>query len=551
MIKSLEIVNYAIIDKINISFDKGFVIITGETGAGKSIILGALSLLMGQRADNSVVRDKSKKCIVEAIFDVSNYFLKTIFEKNELDYWENTVIRREITPDGRSRAFINDTPVNLSVLKDISQYLIDIHSQDEKIKLNSDDYQTEVLDLFVGNKSNIENYRKLFLNFKSLKSEIEQLVDKIKKANADRDYYQYQFELLQKANLKENEQEELEKEQEQLSHIEDIKNSLNIICSLTEDENFNILNHLKDAYRAAQVVDKYINEEINFSERLNNLIIELKDISHEAERINQKLIFDPERLEAVNNRLDLIYTLEKKFGVNSINELIVLKENLQKKLVEIDNFDEKLDALQRQFNDIKTQLELMAQEVSKKRVEGKSTFEENIKSILQNIGMSNVIFEVKIEKLQNYTNNGNDKVEFYFSANKNILPQPLSKIASGGELSRVMLAIKYIVSQKQNLPTIIFDEIDTGVSGEVARKMGDLLYDMSKNMQIINITHLPQIAAKGHTHLFVYKINNEQGTWTNVRKLTDEERIFEIAKMLSGENPTQAAIENAKNLLKL
>ncbi len=549
MITSLVIKNYALIDNLNIDLEKGFSIITGETGAGKSIILGAMSLILGQRADTSVINDNSQKCIVEAIFDVKNYNIKKFFNDNEIDYFKKTIIRREISPEGRSRAFINDTPVNLSALKKITENLIDIHSQHDSLELNKSSFQTEAIDLFSNNSQTLKKYQQNFNKFKKLNTELSDLQEKANKQKADSDYYQFQFDQINKANLNENEQEELEKEQKKLSHTEEIKSNLSKINFLLENDEHSTIGMLKDAAKSAENILNYLPKAQEISDRLESALIDLQDLANESEVINNDLELDPERLEFINSRLDTIYNLQHKFNVSSVKELLKIKNDFSDKIDQISSFDEKIVQKKIEIKNIKQKLVKLANQLHKKRTENKKPFENKIVSLLENLGIPNAKFTVEINKIDNFTSLGTDAVLFLFSANKNSQQQPVNKIASGGELSRLMLSIKYIISKSKTLPTIIFDEIDTGVSGEIAAKMGILLKKMSENLQIINITHLPQIAAKGNNHFLVYKKEKSDKTNTQIYKLNYKQRINEIAKMLSGTNITKSAIENAKELL--
>ncbi len=548
MLKTLRIQNYALIDQVSVDFNPGLTIITGETGAGKSILIGAIGLLTGARADTSILKDKEQKCIVEGIFDISKYGLKEFFEQNDLDYEDVTIIRREITPQGRSRAFINDTPVNLKTVKDLSAYLIDIHSQHDTLLLNNPNYQLDVIDAYAGNSVFLENYSKEFKKYKQLKNELDQLKQQIAKEKADLDYYQFQFDQLENAKLQEGEQKELEEEQQQLSHIEEIKNALGQILFILSDEETGVNDKVRIAQRTAEEIQDYLPAAKDFAQRLESVYIELQDLASEVEVNFNDIDYNPERLEQVNERLDLIYELEHKFNVDSVEELLKIKDELEQKLLNINNYDEYLAKLEKELNQQLEKVQKLANELTQRRIGSITVFEKEIMQLLHNLGMPNAVFQAKIEKTE-LTATGHDKITFYFSANKKVDMQPISKVASGGELSRLMLAIKYIVSQSKTLPTIIFDEIDTGISGEIADKVGQLIKKLSKNIQVIDITHLPQIAAKADTHLLVYKHDTEKGTITNIRVLTEDERVREIAKMLSGEHITQAAIEHAKSLI--
>lgn len=549
MISSLFIKNYALIDSLNIELSKGLSIITGETGAGKSIILGAMSLILGNRADTSVINDSEQKCVVEAIFDISNYKLEKVFKKNEIDYFEKTIIRREISPEGRSRAFINDTPVNLSTLKEISKNLIDIHSQHDNLELNNTEFQTEAIDLFAKNIHTLERYKEIFKKYNSLQKELKDLEELAGKEKADFEYYQFQFEQIEKADLKSNEDKELEIEQKQLANTEEIKVNLSKINFLLSNEDNSIVDMLKEASKSAENILPYLSQAKEIFDRIESASIDLQDLANETDVLDSDLELDPERLEFVNSRLDTIYNLQHKFNVSSIDDLLKLKDDFAEKLEQISSFDDQIEQKKVEIEQTKKELTELAEKLHNNRISGKKTFEHKITYIVENLGMPNIKFVVDIQKTNKFTNTGIDNINFLFSANKSSAPQSITKIASGGELSRLMLAIKYIISQSKKLPTIIFDEIDTGISGEIASKMGALLRKMADNLQIINITHLPQIAAKGHHHYFVYKDDSAQKTTSHIRQLSDEERITEIAKMLSGTNISESALQNAKELL--
>ncbi len=549
MITSLVIKNYALIDELNVDLQKGLTIITGETGAGKSIILGAMSLILGNRADTSIINDKTKKCVVEAIFDVSNYNLKRLFAKNEIDFFDQAIIRREISPEGRSRAFVNDTPINLSVLKEISSKLIDIHSQHDNLALNSTAFQTEAIDLFAKNTSLLKTYQATFETYKKLNKELAYLQENAKQEKKDFDYFQFQYEQLEKADLKLNEEDELVNEQKQLVHTEEIKSNLSRINFLLNNDENSVLDILKDATKSAENIVDFLPQAKEILERLETASIDLQDLANETDVLDNDLELDPERLEFVNSRLDVIYDLQHKFNVSTVKELLDLKDEFEQKLEQITSFDEKIEQKQKEISENKQKLSQLSKDLHDRRISAKKIFEEKITYIVENLGMPNTKFIVNIEPANDFTSTGTDQISFLFSANKSAEPLPIIKIASGGELSRIMLAIKYLISKSKTLPTIIFDEIDTGISGEIAAKMGLLLNKMADNLQIINITHLPQIAAKGHHHFFVYKDDTAEKTISYIRKLSDNERITEIAKMLSGEKITDSAIQTAKELL--
>ncbi len=551
MIKSLKIQNYALIENLEIQIDGGLTIITGETGSGKSIILGALGLIMGQRADLTVIQNPEKKCVVEAIFDVSKYNLKAFFDKADIDYFDTAIIRREISAEGRSRAFVNDTPVNLSTLKEITTALIDIHSQHDTLELNNYIFQTETLDLFAKNQQILEKYQTIFSQYKKTVAELETLEQSAQQQKNDYDYFQFQFNQLDEVNLQPDEQEELENEQMQLSHTEEIKQNLSKINFLLDNDDVSIISMLKEALKSAENITEFLPQATEIAKRLESDLIDLQDLSTETQVIEADIDVNPERLEYVNTRLDTIYKLQHKFNVQTIDELLKIKDEFQQKLLEIDSFDEQIEQEKQQISKLKQQLTELAEQLHSRRTAVKEKFERQIVKLVTGLGMPEAKFMVDIATIADFTNFGTDKVAFLFSANKNTVPQLIGKIASGGELSRLMLAIKYIISRSKTLPTIIFDEIDTGISGEIADKTGLLLKAMAENMQIINITHLPQIAAKADSHFLVYKDSSGDKTISHIKKLSDNERIMEIAKMLSGANISENAILNAKELLDL
>ncbi len=550
MIKSLLIQNYALIDNLNINLDKGLTIITGETGAGKSIILGALSLIMGQRADTGVIQNPNKKCVVEVFFDVSKYNLRRIFEQYDIDYFDSSIFRREISPEGRSRAFINDTPVNLSILKHISSKLIDIHSQHDTLELNSASFQLEAIDLFAKNKNILSEYEKIYKKYRKSLKELEELKQTARKDKADFDYIQFQYDQLAEANLIQGEQAELEAEQKKLSHTEEIKQNISRINKLLNSDEVSIISMLKEAQKSAEDIVAYMSKASEFSERLESALIDLQDLSVDTEVVENDLDIDPQRLEFINERLDVIYNLEHKFNMSSIEELLKLKDDFEQKLLQINSFDEQISSQEKIISDYNQQMNELSAELHEKRVKNKEKFEKKIENLVSDLGMPNARFIVSIEQTEEFSSKGKDKIFFLFTANKNTREQSITKIASGGELSRLMLAIKYVISESKTLPTIIFDEIDTGISGEIADKMGILLRKMSQNMQILNITHLPQIAAKANSHFKVYKDDKAEKTISYIKELLPQERVMEIAQMLSGSNITNSAIENAKELLR-
>jgi len=550
MIKSLYISNYALISELNIDFDNGFSTITGETGAGKSIILGALSLILGQRAELKSIKNDEEKCVIEAVFDISDYkYLDKLFIDNDLEKENNLcIIRRELFASGKSRAFINDTPVSLIILKELSNKLIDIHSQHDNLLLSHESYQLEVVDTIAQNVDLQQVYSDSYVLWQSQLNELKKLEQIASKQASDLDYLQFQFKQLSEANLFANEQEELEQEQETLSHSEEIKTELNNVQILF-DEDQSVLPMLKDVLAALTHVKTYISVGNNWLDRIQTAYIELKDIKLEITAFSEKVEFNPSRLEWVENRLSELYTLQKKYKVASVSELISIKDDLEKQLLRIENYDEELHALKTKIADTHNQLTINASKLTNSRIAAIAPIEDFLMNQLIQLGIPNIQFQVLISKLSNFTIRGIDEVQFLFSANKNRPVQPVQLIASGGEISRLMLSIKYLVAHKSDLPTIVFDEIDTGVSGEIAHRMGEIMHNMSKTMQVITITHLPQIAAKSKNHYRVFKDESGFHTQTYIQKLSDEERVQELAQMLSGKILTAASLQNARDLL--
>ncbi|MBN1185935.1 MAG: DNA repair protein RecN [Bacteroidales bacterium] len=550
MLESLSIRNYALINELDIIFKPGFSIITGETGAGKSILLGAVSLIAGQRADTSVLLDKNSKCTVEGVFNIANYDLKSFFSDNDIDFDEYTIIRREISNTGKSRAFINDTPVNLQQLKELGDYLIDIHSQHETTKLNLPAYQLNALDVFAGTQDILTEYKRLYYDYTSELAEFERRKADAEKLKSDLDYFQYQFDQLENAKLIIGEENELEEEQEVLGHTEEIKENLSAIDYMLLQEEQSVISRLKESTDRMGRIAGYYSKVKDVFERIQSVYIEIKDLANEIENLNEEVHFDPQRFQFVNERLDLIFSLLQKHNVKSIEELISFKNQLQKKIDIIMNYDTNLEQLSRALELKKKGLLGYAVKLTEKRMSVISKVEESISTMLIQMGIPNARFKVEREAYNDFTSTGMDKVTFLFSANKQSALEPVSKVASGGELSRLMLSIKSIIAHSIALPTIIFDEIDTGVSGEVADKVGVIMKNMSENLQVINITHSPQIASRGKYHYLVFKEDVENKTITNIKQLNEDERIIEIAKMLSGEEITEAAMSNAKELLK-
>lgn len=550
MLKTLSIQNYALIKDIRIDFNGGLSIITGETGAGKSILLGALSLLIGQRADTSVLFDTSRKCIVEGTFTISAYGMNGFFTENELDYADETTIRREITTDGKSRAFINDTPVNISLLKMLGDKLIDIHSQHENLYLENPAFQLEILDTIASQTKTLQLYRENYQAYRKLINEFETLKETNEKQKSDLDYLQFQYSQLFEARLKDGENEELEAEYQTLSHAEEIKLHLGFISETLSGENNSLIVSTKECISHLQKIKDIFKQSSEYLPRFENILIELKDIYPALDRMAITIEDNPERLEFVKQRLDLINSLLQKHKLSTIPELISLKEKLSREINSIVTADEKLIQLQKEIVLQKAELTKIAAELTGKRKLSAPGLEKRVQDILYQLGMPNAVFAADLSQTPDFTPTGTDKIRFLFSANKQSAPQEISKVASGGEMARLMLSIKAIVAQSMALPTIIFDEIDTGVSGDIADKMGNIIGNLASFTQVINITHLPQIASKGRSHYLVYKQDQQEFTYTHIKLLTPNERITEIAKMLSGEQLSDAAINNARELLK-
>jgi DNA repair protein RecN (Recombination protein N) len=550
MLKSIFISNYALISTLEINFQPGLSVLTGETGAGKSIILGALSLILGQRADNKSIKKEEDKCVVEAVFDISAYkHLDDFFETNELDHdVYHCIIRRELTANGKSRAFINDTPVALTVLRDLTSRLIDIHSQHENLLLSNASYQLEVLDTVARNNELLQEYRESYLVWKADEKTLEKLKADSAKAASETDFIRFQFNQLQEAKLIPDEQQELETEQETLSHIEEIKTELNKITGLLDGEQGSLL-QLKESVAAMSKIAKFVTEGDTKLERIQAAYIDLKDLTQELILLQESLDYNPARLEETENRLSELYSLMQKFKVNSVEALIEKRDSFGTQLQHIDSFEEEIERLEKKLAASFTHLQKYALLLTESRASQIATVEQYMIQQLSQLGMPNIQFKIRLIPIQQYTENGIDQVEFLFSANKNREMQRVEEIASGGEVSRLMLAIKSLIAGKSDLPTIIFDEIDTGVSGEIAHRMGEIMLQMSRTMQVITITHLPQIAAKGEHHFRVYKDDSGQQTETYIQRLSATERVDEIATMLSGKVRGEAAIQNAKELL--
>ena len=549
MLAKLFVQNYALIKELDVEFENGLTIITGETGAGKSILLGALSLILGTRADTTVLLDKNEKCIVEGIFRIDEYDLQDFFVSNELDFEPMTTLRREINPAGKSRAFINDTPVTVNLLKELGDHLIDIHSQHQTLMLSDNSFQMNIIDSFAGTGKLKDEYRQAYYHFLTLKKEFAGLKEQSDKNRSDLEYFRFQFNQLEEAKLKSGEQAELEAEQELLAHTEEIKTALSESVRLFTEDDTSILSMLREVKSNIGKIRSFLPDTEDLLKRAESSLIELDDLAMEIEKLAFSIEADPQRLKRVNERLDSLYSLIQKHRVKNLEELIIKKEEISNLINSIAGSDERLATLETLLEDETRKLKLISGEISKKRRSVLGEIESKITGILKQLGMPNAKFRISLTELRDFTSSGTDQADFLFSANKQIAPENLARIASGGELSRVMLSLKSLLTKNNNLPTIIFDEIDSGVSGEVADKVGQILSGMGKYMQVVNITHLPQVASRGTRHYHVYKDDTADSTFTRVKLLTHEERILEVARLLSGSEVTETAIKNAKELL--
>ena len=549
MLTRLSVLNYALINELSIDFHRGLNSVTGETGAGKSIILGALGLIIGNRADLSVLKNSDEKCIVEGIFEIGNYNLEHFFEENDLDFDPSTILRREITPSGKSRAFVNDTPVNLKTMRNLALQLIDIHSQHQNLELANQKFQLSLVDT-VSNSAGIKkDYGKTYSEYLSLQHNLARAKEKSDKAQADLDYFQFQFNQLEEAKLAADEQEKLETELEKLTHAEEIKSALLSVQELLDGERFSVIQNLKEGRKLLEAIREYISEAPQLAERLESSLIEIKDILDEASGLAETTEFDPSRIELVNDRLTLIYNLQQKHHVSTVSELLELKDSFDEKINQVAGYEEEIDLLQKQLAASKKMLEQYAGKLSEVRKNSFKKIEEAVVHDLKQLGMPKSKFQIVHKDLPDFGQDGKDSVAFLFSANVDMKPADISKIASGGEMSRLMLAIKNLLRSSKALPTVIFDEIDSGVSGEIALKMGNILKNFSSSTQIINITHLPQIAAKGDAHFLVYKYEKENKTYTSVKALKNDERVEELAKMVGGETLSDTTLQTARELM--
>ena len=551
MLTHISIRNYALIERVEVDFISGFSVITGETGHGKSVFLGAISMLLGQRSDVKAIREGAEKCVIEGCFDISGFGLKPFFEENEMDYDDECIVRRELSANGRSRAFVNDTPVGVAQLKELGAKLIDIHSQHQNLLIADKNYQLSVLDTLAGDKALLDAYGAEYNAYMSLAREIEHMKSELDKSRRDEEWLRFQLNELESASLKEGELEELEQEVQELSHAEDIQAALYGACNAIDgDERGSLLVALRDASAALARVASHYSAASEFSERLESNYIELKDCCSEMMQRAERVQFAPDRLDFVERRIALIYDLQKKHRVATEGELIALYNDIATRLERISCGDDDIKDAEKRLASLRSRLTTMATELTEKRKQSAERLKKDITAILVNLGMPVIRFEVDFVKANDFTSHGVDNVNFLFSANSSSAPQPLSDVASGGEMSRVMLALKSLIASETNQPTLIFDEVDTGVSGVIAERMGRLMQQMgSANRQVLSITHLPQVAALGANHYKVYKEETEKGTVTNMVKLEQQERVREIAQMMSGEMLTDAALENASLLL--
>ncbi|MEE2770825.1 MAG: DNA repair protein RecN [Bacteroidota bacterium] len=549
MLTALSIKNYALIEDINMSLDKGFTIMTGETGAGKSIILGALGLLLGDRADFSAIRNPEKKCVIEGSFGIVNYKLEKFFEKEDLDYEPNSIIRREILPSGKSRAFINDTPVKISALQKLGSYLIDIHSQHETLSLGNAGYQFDVIDTIAGNEAVLIQYKKELRNFKALQARFAELKEEQARAAREYDYNVFLLNELEEAHLKEGMQDELEERYEELNNVEELTENLNAAINNLQQEEIGSLETLKSIRNSLSKISQFSTSYESFYERVNSVIIELDDLETEMTSALDRIEANPEELEMVNQKLQLIYNLQKKHNAENVEELIAITESLRKEVSVTENAENSLKEIQREIEAKKEELQKIASELHAKREKIIPVFVEQTEKILADLGMPNARLKIQLDQTAEFLTNGQDKLEWFLAANKGGTFKEMKKAASGGELSRIMLAVKSILAAQSNLPTIIFDEIDTGVSGDIASRMGEILQKMGANMQVIAITHLPQIAGKGSSHFKIYKEDNDDATQTKIVKLGENQRVEELALMLGGNTKSESALAHAKALL--
>jgi DNA repair protein RecN (Recombination protein N) len=551
MLRSLLIQNYALIEQSDIEFDNGFSVITGETGAGKSILLGAVGLLLGQRADVSSIKKGAKRCVIEAHFTVPDNELTSFFEENNFDFdGDECILRREMHANGKTRAFINDTPAPLTLMRSLGERLIDVHSQHQNLLLNQEDFQLHVIDVIAHDGEELADYKKTFKQYLHAKSELNELKANAEKSKTEEDYIRFQLEQLENAALTSGEDQHLAQESDTLSHAEEIKSGLFSVTQIMDGEDEGVLQALKSSASTLHGLLQMYPTSADWHERIQSAYIDLKDLNQDIESKLEDIDFDPARFEEVNNRLNLIYSLEQKYQATNVDELLALQDKFKEQLKEITSFDDRIDEMVKQTDTLLGEVRSKAERLSAKRKKAALEIEKDMRAKLLPLGMPYVQFNVQLDKRKAPEADGIDGVTFLFSANKNDDLRSLAAVASGGEIARVMLAIKALIAGATHLPTIIFDEIDTGVSGAIAARMAEIMGNMSKVMQVISITHLPQIAARGKTHYKVYKIDNEESTVSHIKRLNSTERVEEIAHMLSGEALTTAAIDNARDLLK-
>lgn len=550
MLRSLHIKNYALIEELHMDFDAGFSVITGETGAGKSIILGAINLLLGQRADVKSIRVGASKCVIEAFFDIRLYQMKPFFDENGIDYDDTCILRREIQSSGKSRAFINDTPVSLTLLRELGDQLLDIHSQHQNLLLNKEGFQLDVLDIIAGNDDLNASYSKAYEIWRRLEKNLSELVELSEKTKADEDYIRFQLDQFAEACVKAGEKELLEQEVETLTHAEDIKSSLYKLTQTLEADEVGVLTLMRECSVELSQLKNIYPEVEELATRMMSASIELKDLAQEIAEKEEHVVYSPERLREAEERLNIIYSLEQKHRVQSTDELLAIEQDFINRLNEITSYDDRIADLTKEVAQAFESAESLANKLTAARKEAAKKVELELSTRLLPLGMPNVRFQIEISQRETLGVSGSDAVAFLFSANKNGVLQNITSVASGGEIARVMLSIKAMIAGAVKLPTIIFDEIDTGVSGEIADKMAGMMVEMGGlDRQVISITHLPQIAAKGSSHFKVYKEDNELETISNIKRLDKKERIEEIANMLSGATLTEAALSNAKSLL--
>lgn len=549
MLSQLSVSNYALINSLSIDFDNGFIAITGETGAGKSILIGALGFALGNRADSNILLDDTKKCVVEAVFSLDDERLKYFFEENDIDFDMECILRRELSPQKKSRAFINDTPVSLQTLKELGSQLIDIHSQHDSLLLCDPNFQLALLDDAADNAKLLTEYKKLFQLYSSTKNELNKLKQKAQDNLGENDYLKFQLDELVKAQLIENEYDELNRNLELLENQEEIKSLLLESVNVMDNNDCSLLNQINTLIYAADKLKKYINDFDSISERLNSIKIELKDIYSDFSNQLDDSQFDPDSLEVIQQRLDIIQRLMMKHRTNDYSQLLVIRDEISEKVNTFSNIDDVILSKEKEVNAMKTQLKVMAKELNDRRLSAKIQFEKDVTELIRQLSMPHAVFEIECAETNELTINGSNEVKFMFSANKGIKPDNMAKAASGGELSRLMLAIKSVASRNNYIPTLIFDEIDTGVSGEVASKIGDIMKTMGESIQIVSITHLPQIASKAVSHYFVFKDESHDKTFSNIKKLSRQERVVEIAKMLSNDEITSEALKAAEVLI--